>query len=55
MLNLMIMKFEADTKSLFARSCFPDSVARFTEVSSVLPPTKIWTVSKAFSVSNSWN
>lgn len=52
-LNLMIMKFEADTKDLLPKSCFPDKVAKLTALSSVLPPTKICTVSKVFSVSNS--
>lgn len=53
MLNLIIMKFEADTKDLFVKSGFPDKVAKFMDVSSDLPPAKIWTVSKVFSVSNS--
>lgn len=52
-LNLMIMKLEADTNDPFVRSGLPDRVARFTDVSSVLPPAKICTVSKVFSVSNS--
>lgn len=51
----MIMKFDADTNNLLLNSCFPESVAKFTDFSSVLPPTKIWTISKLFSVSNSWN
>lgn len=51
----MIIKFEADTNSLLLNSCFPDNVARFTDFSSVLPPTRICTMSKLFSVSNSWN
>lgn len=54
-LNLIIMKFDPETKDLLVKSCFPERVAKFTEVSSVLPPTRIWTVSKVFSVSNSWN
>lgn len=54
-LNFIIMKLEADTNDLLVKSCLPDMVARLTEVSSVLPPTRIWTVSKLFSVSNSWN
>lgn len=52
-LNLMIMKFDADTNSLLVSSCLPDRVARFTDFSSVLPPTRICTMSKLFSVSNS--
>lgn len=40
-LNLMIMKFDADTNDLLVKSCFPDSVAKLTEVSSVLPPARI--------------
>lgn len=54
-LNLTIMKLEADIKDLFPRSCFPDRVAKLTALSSVRPPTKICTVSNVFSVSNSWN
>lgn len=52
-LNLIIMKFDADTNDLLPRSNFPDKVAKFTALSSVLPPTKICTVSNDFSVSNS--
>lgn len=50
------MKFDAVTYGLLVRSgCLPDIVANDTDFSSVRPPTRIWIVSKVFSVSNSWN
>lgn len=52
-LNLTIIKFEAETKDLLVKSGLPERVARLIDVSSVLPPAKICTVSKVFSVSNS--
>jgi hypothetical protein len=54
-LNLMIMKLEAETKVFSVRSRAPERVAMLTAVSSVRPPPRIWTVSKCFSVSNSEN
>lgn len=40
-LNLIIMKFDADTNILLLKSIFPESVARLTALSSVRPPTSI--------------
>lgn len=40
-LNLIIIKFEADTNILLLKSIFPERVAKFTALSSVRPPTRI--------------
>lgn len=53
MLNLIIIKLLADTNERLVRSCLPDKVAKFMDVSSERPPARICTVSKDFSVSNS--
>ena len=53
--NLMIMKLEAEVKVLSLRLRVPERVAMLVAASSVLPPPRICTVSKIFSVSKSEN
>jgi hypothetical protein len=47
----MIMKLEAEVKVLSLRLSEPERVAILVAASSVLPPPRICTVSKIFSVS----
>ena len=46
------MKLEADVKNCWLTFRLPDRVSSVTDASSVLPPARIWTVSKVHFVSN---